>query len=209
MTLPNRSCPPVEQLGEKRLVVAVGSVVQAQAARGERRDSGAGLRNQRSCFFFQDKDLEFFTDQRFRAAPCLSTEFLKSWFCNDLRFCALHRKARKILRDPERERAPGLREILKTNVKICARTINTHTRTHTHARAALPSLQTNSAPGDGVETAARAVQYGGERRGGALLKAPVSYPPFALTCLRAGPKMAGQVPLPASRTVRRSIVSVE
>ncbi len=41
---------PVEQLGEKRLVVAVGSVVQAQAARGERRDSGAGLRNQRSCF---------------------------------------------------------------------------------------------------------------------------------------------------------------
>jgi hypothetical protein len=64
------------------------------------------------------------------SAPCLSTEFLKSCFCNHLRFCALHRKARKILRDPERERAPALREILKTNVKICARTINTQT----HAR---------------------------------------------------------------------------
>ena len=45
---------------------------------------------------------------------------------------------------------------------------------------------------DGVETGALAVQYGGESRGGALLKAPVSYPPGALTCLRARPKMAGK-----------------
>ena len=60
-----------------------------------------------NALVFQAKDLEFFTDQRFRAAPCLSTEFLKSWFCNDLRFCALHRKAREILPDPERERAPA------------------------------------------------------------------------------------------------------
>ncbi len=84
-----------------------------------------------NALVFQDKDLEFFTDQRFRAAPCLSTEFLRSLFCNDLGFCALHRKAREILRDPERERAPVLREILKTNVKISARTINpAHGVTH-------------------------------------------------------------------------------
>jgi hypothetical protein len=68
--------------------------------------------------------LELFTDQRFRAALCLSIEFLKSWFCNELRFCALHRKARKILPAPERERAPGLRETLKTNVKIALATTN-------------------------------------------------------------------------------------
>ncbi len=84
-----------------------------------------------SVLVFQAKDLEFFIDQRFRAAPCLSTEFLKSYFCNQLRFCVLHRKARKILPDPERERDRGLREILKTNVKICARTI---TPTHTCVR---------------------------------------------------------------------------
>ena len=65
-----------------------------------------------STLVFQDKDLEFFIDQRFRAAPCLSTEFLKSWFCNELRFCALHRTARELLPDPERERASRLREIL-------------------------------------------------------------------------------------------------
>ena len=43
---------------------------------------------------------------------------------------------------------------------------------------------------DGVETGALAVQYGGESRRGALLKAPVSYPALALTCQRARPKMA-------------------
>ena len=54
----------------------------------------------------------FWDSLRYRAAPCLSTEFLKSWFCNQLGFCAIHRKAREILPAPERVRAPGLREIL-------------------------------------------------------------------------------------------------
>ena len=93
--------------------------------------------------------MEFFTDQRFRAAPCLSTELLKSWLCNDLGFCALHRKARKILPDPERERARGLREILKTNVKFCTRTINTHTRGVTHQDSA------TTRKGGGPETGER------------------------------------------------------
>ena len=102
-----------------------------------------------SALVFQDKDLEFFIDQRFRAAPCLSTELLKSWFCNNLRFCALHREAREILPAPERERAPGLREILKTNLKICARTINTHTRGVTHQDSA------TARKGGGPETGER------------------------------------------------------
>ena len=49
-----------------------------------------------SALVFQDKDLEFFIDQRFRAAPCLSTEFLKAGSaitCVFVRFTATHAKS--------------------------------------------------------------------------------------------------------------------
>ena len=136
--------------------------------------------------------MEFFIDQRFRAAPCLSNEFLKSWFCNNLCFCALRRQARKILRDPERERAPVLREILKANVKIALVTTNpAHPPTHARGVTHQGSATAREGVWDGVETGALAVQYGVTARGGGYtFERAVSYPVNAQGSQEAGLRTA-------------------
>ncbi len=60
---------------------------------------------------------------------------------------------------------------------------------HTHARVTIRAARPGSLPyarRGGVETGARAVQYGGRAQGGCTLEARVFYPPFALTCLGTG-----------------------
>ena len=117
----------------------------------------------------------------------------KSWFCNHLGFCALHRNPREILPNPDRERAPGLREILNTNVKICAHTTNTarthahthaRTRTHTHARTALPSGQRNRAREGGRNRGPERSSTGASAGGWSLFPVPIRYPVNAKGLLR-------------------------